>query len=256
MADDRPRIYEEFAAWFHLLTHPSEYAEEAAFYRRVFTEALGAPPRTLLELGSGGGCMASHYKEHVQATLTDLSPQMLALSRTINPECEHIAGDMRTLRLGRVFDAVLVHDAVMYLLTEDDLRQAIATAHAHLRPGGVAVFAPDHVRESFRPHTDHGGHDGDGRALRYLEWTTDPDPADTTYQVDYAYLLHEEGQPMRVEHDRHIEGLFSRNTWLMLLAEAGFQASARPLEPAEPPFELSEIFVAQKPVAASCRPPT
>ena len=251
MSADRPRLYDEFASWFHLLTHPADYAEEAAFYLRVFTEVLGAPPRTLLELGSGGGCMASHYKQLVRATLTDLSPQMLALSRSINPECEHIQGDMRTLRLKRTFDAVLVHDAVVYLLTEADLRQAMATAYAHARPGGVAVFAPDHVRESFRPWTDCGGHDGAGRALRYLEWTSDPDPTDTTYQVDYAYLLHEEGKPMRVEHDRHIEGLFSRDTWLALLEEAGFRVSARSMEQNEPPYELSEIFVAQKRLTAS-----
>ncbi|MGH2586742.1 MAG: class I SAM-dependent DNA methyltransferase [Dehalococcoidia bacterium] len=247
MANEQPRLYDEFAAWFHLLTDPAEYAEEATFFLRVLTEALGAPPRTLLELGSGGGNMASHYKQHVQATLTDLSPQMLALSRSINPECEHIEGDMRTLRLDRHFDAVLVHDAVMYLLTEDELQLAMVTARAHLRSGGVAVFAPDHVRESFRSSTDHGGHDGVGRALRYLEWTTDPDPTDTTYQVDYAYLLHEEGRPTRVEHDRHIEGLFSSDTWLRLLTEAGFSAAAQPYETSDPRFEHSEVFVAKKP---------
>ena len=87
---------------------------------------------------------------------------------------------MRTLRLGRTFDAVLVHDAVMYMTTEADLRQAIETAYVHVRPGGVAVFAPDFVKETFKPSTDHGGHDGDGRALRYLEWSFDPDPDDTT----------------------------------------------------------------------------
>lgn len=256
MADRQLRLYDELADWYHLLTPPSEYDEEAEFYQRVFAEALGGAPGTLLELGSGGGCMAWHYKQHVRATLTDLSPRMLAISRAINPECEHVEGDMRRLRLGREFDAVLVHDAVMYLLTEDDLRLAMATAYTHLRPGGVAVFAPDYVRESFRPHTDHGGHDGDGRALRYLEWTTDPDPSDTTYQVDYAYLLREDGRPMRVEHDRHIEGLFSRDTWLTLLADAGFRVSTRPLEPVEPPFELSEIFVAHKPATAAQRPMT
>ena len=40
---------------------------------------------------------------------------MLELSRTLNPDCEHLEGDMRTLRLGRTFDAVLIHDAVMYM---------------------------------------------------------------------------------------------------------------------------------------------
>ena len=171
MPEALPRLYTELASWFHLLTAPADYEEEAEFYRRAFVEASATPPRTLLELGAGGGCMASHYKRHFGSTLTDLSPQMLALSRTLNPECEHIQGDMRTLRLGRVFDLVLVHDAVMYLTTEDDLRQAVTTAFVHCRPGGVAIFAPDHIRENFRPDTQHGGHDGDGRALRYLQWT-------------------------------------------------------------------------------------
>ena len=163
-------------------------------------------------------------------TLTDLSAEMLELSRTINPELEHIQGDMRTLRLGREFDAVFVHDAVVYMTTEADLRAAIETAYIHCRPGGVALFAPDHVRENFAPATDHGGHDGtDGRGLRYLEWTWDPDPSDDHYTVDYAYLLREAAGSVRVEQDRHIEGLFSRATWLRLLDEAGFEAKAVPL---------------------------
>jgi SAM-dependent methyltransferase len=242
-----PRIYTELATWFHLLTAPSDYDEEAEFYRRAFAEAASSPLHTLLELGSGGGNMASHYKRHFASTLVELSPDMLAISRSINPDCEHFQGDMRTVRLGRTFDAVFVHDAVMYMTTEADLRRAIETAFVHCQSGGVAIFAPDHVRETFAPSTDAGGHDGDGRALRYLEWTWDPDPTDTTYLVDYAYLLHEEGQPMRCEHDSHVEGLFSRADWLRLLAEVGFSATVRPLEHSEVPLGSTEIFVAVKP---------
>ena len=137
------------------------------------------------------------------------------VSASINPECEHIVGDMRTLRLGRTFDAVLIHDAICYMTSEADLRAAMATAVEHLRPGGVAVFEPDHVREQFEVGTDHGGEDGpplpDGRpgpALRYLEWTTDPDPSDSTYQVEYAVLTRDADGTVRVRHDQHVEGLF------------------------------------------------
>jgi SAM-dependent methyltransferase len=247
MPESLPRLYSELATWFHLLTPPAEYAEEAEIYRRVFVETAITPPRTLLELGSGGGNTASHYKRHFRSTLVDLSPQMLALSRSINPECEHIQGDMRTVRLGRAFDAVLVHDAVMYLTTEADLRRAMTTAYLHCRPGGVALFVPDHVRETFVPTTEHGGHDGEGRALRYLEWTSDPDPADTAYVADYAYLLHEDGRPVRCEYERHECGLFGRADWLRLLAEVGFRATVRPLEHSEIPPGSVELFVAIKP---------
>ena len=249
MPEPLPRLYTDLAPWFPLLTAPADYAEEAAFYLRAFGEAADTSPRTLLELGSGGGHMASHYKRQVASTLVDLAPPMLALSAGLNPECEHVQGDMRTVRLGRLFDAVLVHDAVMYLTTEADLRRAAETAFVHCRPGGVALFAPDHLRETFAPTTEHGGHDGEGRGLRYLAWTWDPDPTDTTYLVDYAYLLREDGAPTRCVHDRHVEGLFGRADWLRLLAQVGFRATVRPLEHSEIPPGAVEVFVASKPAA-------
>jgi SAM-dependent methyltransferase len=223
----RPRLYREFAPWFLLLTSPEDYAVEADFYGRLLTECADIPVRTVLELGSGGGNNASHMKAHFELTLTELSEEMLELSRSINPECEHIQGDMRTLRLGRQFDGVFVHDAISYMTTEDDLRAAIVTAWEHCKPGGAAVFGPDEVTESFRPKTEHGGHDGDERSLRYLEWTWDPDPHDTTYITDYAYLLREKNGDVRAEHDRHICGVFSRATWLKLLEETGFRGEHR-----------------------------
>jgi hypothetical protein len=177
---------------------------------------------------------------------------MLALSRALNPECEHLPGDMRTVRLGREFDGVLVHDAVAYMTTESDLLLAIDTAFVHCRPGGVALFAPDHLRENFQPSTDHGGHDDPaGSGLRYLGWCHDPDPADSTYVVDYAYLLRTPDGTIRVEHDRHVEGLFARADWLRLLHAAGFQARSVPLEHSEVEPGSHEVFIAIKPSLAS-----
>lgn len=220
------RLYSDLADWFHLLTAPADYADEAAEHQRVMETGCSGPLRTLLELGCGGGNTASHLKHRYACTLTDLSDEMLAVSRSINPECEHLQGDMRTLRLGHEFDGVLVHDAVVYMTTEADLRAAFATAFAHLRPGGVALFVPDYTRETFAERTDHGGHDGDGRNLRYLEWTRDPDPSDTTYDVDFAVLMREGDEPVRVVHDRHVEGLFGQGEWLRWLSDAGFEARA------------------------------
>jgi SAM-dependent methyltransferase len=240
-------MYGELAGWWPLLSAPSEYAEEAEIYRRLLVEAADRPPVTVLELGSGGGNNAAHLKAHFRLTLVDLSQGMLEVSRKENPGCEHVQGDMRTVRLGRTFDAVFVHDAVMYMTSEEDLRQAIGTAFVHCRPGGVALFAPDHLRENFRTGTDWGGHDGDGRGVRFLEWTWDPDPLDTTYTVDYAYLLREADGSVRVEHDRHVEGLFPRATWLRLLSEAGFQARAVPVDHSELEPGSYELFVATRP---------
>ena len=120
------RFYGELAAWRPLISPPEEYAEAASLLRSAAIDV-----RDVLELGSGGGHCAAHLKSRFTLTLSDLSDEMLAVSRALNPECEHVPGDMRTLRLGRAFDAVLVHDAVDHMTNEDDLRHAIETAFAH-----------------------------------------------------------------------------------------------------------------------------
>lgn len=218
-------LYAELSDWFHLLTAPADYEPEAKLILELLREAAEGELVTLLELGCGGGNTASHLKAELELTLADLSPEMLEQSKRLNPEAEHLEGDMRTLRLDREFDAVLVHDAVCHLLREEDLRAAIATVAAHLRPGGAAVFAPDHTKETFAPEHHDGGHDGeDGRSLRYLEWSWDPDPNDTTYLSSFAYILREADGLPRFESEVMEMGAFSRATWERLLAEAGLSS--------------------------------
>src|SRR5438105_7139942 len=87
-----PKLYNELASWFHLLSSPPDYAEEAEFARNLLIEESSNPPVTILELGAGGGNNASHLKAHFKMTLVDLSPGMLDLSIKLNSECEHIQG--------------------------------------------------------------------------------------------------------------------------------------------------------------------
>ncbi len=220
-------MYRELAAWWPLLSAPSEYADEAREYLTAIRTHARREIGEVLELGCGGGNNASHLKGSVRLTLVDRSPEMLDVSRALNPECEHIEGDMRTVRLGRDFDAVLIHDAIMYMLTDDDLRAAIGTAAAHLRSGGVAVFVPDDTIESFRPRTQSGGHDGEmGRAMRWLSWSRAPSPGSSTFATTFVYVLVEGNGPARVEHEEHVMSLFRRATWLRLIDDEGLSATA------------------------------
>jgi SAM-dependent methyltransferase len=220
-----PRLYSDLAGWWPLISPPSHYIEEAAdLLPLLLDDSERADVRTLLELGCGGGSLAYHLKGRFTLTLTDRSQDMLAVSKQVNPECEHIRGDMTSLDLGRQFDRVLIHDAIMYATEPDAVRATLRTAVRHCRPGGRVVILPDCVRETFTPDTDSGGEDGeDGRALRYLEWSWDPDPTDYTFEVAYAFLLREADGQVRVELDRHTEGCFSRSDWLAWFAEAGLK---------------------------------
>jgi SAM-dependent methyltransferase len=225
MTEQRPKMYGDLAAWWPLLSPPDEYAEEAALYHSLLQETGAGPLRTMLELGSGGGNNAFHLKEHYELTLTDVSAGMLEVSRRLNPECVHEAGDMRSIRLERTFDAVFVHDAVAYMTTEEDLAAALATIAEHLRPGGAFLIAADDTAETFEEHTEHGGSGDEKRAIRYLQWLHSPDVETRTHIADYAYMLRE-GTRVWVEHDRHICGLFPRATWLRLLDAANLDARA------------------------------
>lgn len=239
------RMYGELADWWTLISEVEEYEEEAALFRRVLLEHASSPPRTLLELGSGGGNNAFHLKAHFDLTLVDLSEDMLRQSRRINPDVEHHRGDMRDVRLGRRFDAVFVHDAITYMTSREDLLRAMTTAWVHCRPGGVALFAPDETRERFEPGVDCGGHDRDGRGVRYLEWGHDPDPTDETCVADYAFLIHEADGSVRVVHERHLHGLFSRQVWLDTMRAAGFEPHSGIYPHSDLP-EGYELFVGRR----------
>jgi SAM-dependent methyltransferase len=218
-----PRMYTDLARWWPMLSPPSEYTEDAALIGSVL-RASSPPVRTVLELGSGGGHNAVHLAEDFAMTLVDMAEGMLAVSRALNPGCEHVLGDMRTLRLARTFDAVLIHDAIGYMLTEHDLAAVFVTARAHLAPGGILLVMPDHMRETFAPGTEHGGTDApDGSGVRYLEWTYDPDPADDTVVSEYVYCLRETDGTVHTEYERHTFGLFAQQRWADLAQAAGFE---------------------------------
>jgi SAM-dependent methyltransferase len=217
------KLYGELAEWWPIFSTPEEYRKEAAFFARALIASCSPTPRRVLELGSGGGNNAFHLKKSFAMTLVDLSPHMLAVSRSLNPECEHLEGDIRSIRLGRTFDAVFVYDAICHMTTEADLRAVMQTAFEHLRPGGVALFVPDFVRETFVENTDHGGNDTERGSVRYLQWTTDPDARDTTYLVDFAILIRDVQGQTRLAHDRHTYGLFPRATWRRLMRESGLE---------------------------------
>lgn len=240
MRDDIPRLYTELAGWWQLVSPTADYADEAAFFGGLF-QAKGVG--TILELGSGGGNIAWFLKKDFTLTLTDLSPEMLAESAKQNPELDHTEGDMRTLRLGRVFDGVLIHDAIMYMTSEEDLRAALVTAREHCKTGGAVVIAPDWVAETFEPGTSHEGTDSGERGVRYLQWVWDADPSDT--RVNYEVILAlKEGDELRTVVDRQIVGIFPRATWLRLLKEAGFEAGT--VEDPSTGGERSEVFLCRK----------
>ena len=223
-------LYNELAHLWPVISPPEDYAEEAGHWRAALRRYLGQGRHRVLELGVGGGHNLSHLTAEFDAAAVDISPKMLELSRRLNPSVEHHLGDMRTFRLpGQTFDAVLIHDAICYMQTEDDLRAAFTTARAHLRPGGLFLVAPDLVRDTFRPGMKLSwSTQKDSIEIITEEAIHDPDPEDTTVESHFTYTITENGE-RRVERDVHVSGLFPTAVWFSMLEEAGFDSELIPL---------------------------
>jgi SAM-dependent methyltransferase len=245
--DTQPLLYSKYAAWWPLLSAPEEYEEDAAAYHAIICENARHPRGTMLELGSGGGNTASFLKRHYTITLCDRSEQMLDVSRKRNPTCEHIQGDMRTIRLERQFDIVFIHDAIGYMCTPADLQATLQTAFLHCKPGGMALFVPDYTAEVFRPATYHGGHDGPNASMRFLQWDHDPIPGDGKYQIDFAYLFRPEGASFpEISGETHICGLYRKSDWLKWIRAAGFKASSETIETDQLEPGHYRVFIGKK----------
>lgn len=241
-----PGLYTRLARWWPLLSSPADYREDAALYSQILKEACRRKPKTLLELGSGGGNNASFMKSHFSMTLTDRSEAMLAVSRQLNPECIHRQGDMRSLRLEQRFDAVFIHDAIVYMRTQRDLKRAIKTAFLHCKEGGAAIFVPDYTKETFRGATDHGGEDGEERSMRYLQWEWDPNPVDSQYRIDFVFMFRDAANRVHTETETHICGLFTIPEWYAMIEEAGFKPDSTTLESDELEPGHYRVFIGRK----------
>ena len=227
------RLYYDLAYLWPIISPPEEYADEAAIFGDVIREKIGPGRHRLLELGVGGGHNLSHLTADFECTAVDLSSDMLALSQALNPGIPHHLGDMRQIRLDETFDAMLIHDAASYLLTEQDLEETFETAARHLRPGGVLMVAPDWVEETFPDGWVYTWERQQGDIeVKIEEVMLDPDTLDTQVESTYTYTINDAGK-ITVEVDTHITGIFPINTWSGLMEDAGFYVELRAMPPNE-----------------------
>lgn len=139
------RPFDLTGAYYDLLYADKDYAGEAHYVARL----LPRDSRTVLELGCGSGIHAKLLAEAgYDISGVERSPAMLekACARAVTAsggagKVAFHAGDARSVRLGRTFDAVVsLFHVVSYQTTDDDVAAIFATAATHLRPGGVFLF--------------------------------------------------------------------------------------------------------------------
>ncbi len=225
LGNDQRRMYGDLAWTWPIFSGRDHYIGEAEDFASQIRQHSAIEPRMLLHLGCGCGQLDWTLKKHFNVTGVDISPDMLALARGQNPEVTYHLGDMRTVRLDKTFDAVMVADSIDYMLTERELRAAFETAFVHLRPGGVFCTYAENTRERFvQNKTESSAHSKADVDIAFFENSYDPDPTDTIYEYTAVYLIRRDGK-LQIETDRHLGGLFPLQTWEALLRQAGFKVA-------------------------------
>jgi ubiquinone/menaquinone biosynthesis C-methylase UbiE len=212
--------YEKLAWVETILSDPRDASDEAALYCKTIKKHSRIPSHTLLHLGCGAGSHDHTFQKHFQVTGVDISRGMLKIARKRNPKIDYHRGDMRTVRLDRQFDAVIIPESIVYMTTPNYLTKAIRTARLHLRPGGVLLIVA-HTQEEFRENNFvYSGSKGNCE-VTVFENNHIVGSSKSCYEATMVYLIRRNGR-LTIHSDRHRIGLFKAAVWSSLLKSEGF----------------------------------
>jgi SAM-dependent methyltransferase len=142
-------VFNKYAKYYDLLYNEKDYETEIFFLEKIFSAYAKRPVRDILDLGCGtGGHSILLAQRGYQVVGIDQSEEMLSeaeiktkglTSPLIAPKFQK--GDIRNFRTDQKFDAVISMFAVMsYMISNNDLLDAVKTAKNHLKPGGLFYF--------------------------------------------------------------------------------------------------------------------
>jgi len=226
---DTRRLYKDLSWTWPIISPPEDYVKEGKRYKSLIKKHSQIPVSTLLNLGCGGGHVDWILKNHFSITGIDISMNMLKLAKKLNPDVIYNKDDMRTVSLKKLFDAVLIHDSVNYMLTKKDLSSVFKTAYNHLKPGGMLLTFAEEYNKIKQHRLSWSIHKKDDTEITFIEHYYDPDPTDTTFECTFVYLIRKKKR-LTIKTDRHLCGLFKPVTWLSLLRRCGFEVKKQVYE--------------------------
>jgi ubiquinone/menaquinone biosynthesis C-methylase UbiE len=219
--------YNELAWTEDFLADLKDYKDELNGYIGLINSTAKEPVITVLHLGCGAGGHDYYFKKHYTVTGVDISIGMLEKAKVTNPEIEYVEGDMRKIRLNRQFDCVVIPDSIDYMVTIDDLEQAIQTSAIHLKPSGVLMIVGK-TKETFQNNNfAYTGEKGDTH-ITLIENNYINPYIPNTYEITMLYLIRQKGKLSKfIEESK--AGLFPKKIWDNALSNAGFKMETRTL---------------------------
>lgn len=137
-------VFKDYSKYYNLLYKDKNYYAEVDYIINLI-QSHQSNSSTILNLGCGTGNHDFIFENRgFQVTGVDLSQDMIDVAnskKTNDSNLVFLKGDIRDVRLNKTFDVVMSLFHVMsYQTTNQDLENAIKTAHAHLEKEGLFIF--------------------------------------------------------------------------------------------------------------------
>lgn len=214
------RSAEVYDVIYELVDYPGDAAAIAAAIRSHKPTAS-----SLLEVGCGTGAYLAVFAESFDVVGVDNSPGMLDVARRQHPQLAIVEADMRTMDVGRTFDAVVcLFSSIGYMTTRPDLETALTVMRRHLASGGVIVIDPWFDPETYTPgHISADVFRGDGIMVSRSSYG-DVDDGVSVLEMDHVVVQENIGRAHFVE--QHRMGLFYEAEYREILESLGLEVES------------------------------
>lgn len=243
-----PQPYGGLARIYDYLLCGVDYEAWADYLEEIIAQFQIQPCRVILDLACGTGNSTFPWAERGYCVYgADISAEMLAVAgrkaRDFGLAVKFYRQDMRSLQLPFQADVIVLYqDGLNYLLTAEDLKKALRSIRAVLRPGGYFIFNLNLVEKLPAADTPQVAWLEDEEIT--LIWESCLAPERKIWSIKLTAFLRRDGGLYEKIQEEHRERSYSREELEPLLLKTGWQLKScyRAFTLEEPRPEDRNIF--------------
>lgn len=214
-------LFQRLAKYYDKIYKWKEYQKEVEFIESLFKKFRGKV-KHILDVACGTGNHAALLKERGYSILgVDINEEMLEIARQKVKDVEFIEGDMRQLKIGKKFDAVLcLFSSIAYNPSYGELEQTLKNFYYHLKEDGILVFDNAFWKETFvRGHSTVNTVDEENLKLARF---SNSQVTEKNLKIVFTYLI-KENERLDFDIDEHVLGILEIKKVKKLMEKLGFR---------------------------------